>query len=201
MNLRNKLIAAIAGLCMGFSGAVLAAIEPPPPVNLTITNASGAPGSLVSPTISLDIGGFLYEAFDLTFSYQASALTFLPGSSSVSYNATQNPFEALPTYFAGVASVTGDVATVSFGSFTTPGSSFTMNTPLLLTAVFQINNAALAGPYDISISGSVSTDPVFEERSFSGLATVTAVPEPEVWLLMLGGFGLMAWKRRSRLLK
>jgi hypothetical protein len=197
MDLRNKLIATIAGLCMGFSGMAIANVAPP--VNLTITNAASTPGSLVSPTISFDIGGFLYEAFDLTFSYQASALTFKPQLSSVSYNGVPGPFTGLPAYLPGVASVTGDVATVSFSSFAAVG--FTVNTPLLLTAVFQINNAALAAPYDISISGSVSTDPDFEERSFSGLATVTAVPEPEVWMLMLGGLGLVAWKRRPRLPK
>jgi hypothetical protein len=195
MSLRNKLIAAIAGLCMGISGSAFADV--PPPVNLTVTNAAGAPGSMVSPTISIDMAGFLYEAFDLTLSYQASALTFQPQLSTVSYNQTSGLFTGLPFYLPGIASVTGGVASVSFSSFAATG--FAVNTPLLLTAVFQINNAAPVAPYDILISGSVSTDPVFEERSFSGVATVTAVPEPEIWLLMLGGLALVAWKKRSRL--
>ena len=198
MYFRNKLIAAVAGLILGFSGAAFATVEPPP-VNLTITNAAGAPGSFVSPTVSFDIGGFLYDSLKLDFSYQASALTFKPLLSTVSYNNASRPFTDLPAYLQGPASVVGDVATISISSF--DGVGFPMNTPLLLTAMFQLNNAALAGPYEIAISGSVSTDPEFEERSFSGLATVTAVPEPELWMLMLGGLGLVAWKRRSRLLK
>lgn len=198
MSLRTRLLAAVAGLCMGFSGAAFA-VAGPPPVDLTITNASGLPGSLVSPTISFDIGGFLYEAFDLSFSYKASALTFKPLLSTVSFNSATGPLTGLPAYFSPVASVVGDVATVSVSSFSLLG--IPMNSPLLLTAVFEIKPAAPAGPYGVSATGFVSTDPMGEERTFSGIATVTAVPEPEIWLLMLGGLGLVAWKKRSRSMK
>ncbi len=199
MSLRTRLIAAVAGLCMGFSGAAFA-VAGPPPVDLTITNASGLPGSLVSPMISFDIDGFVYTSFNLTFSYKDSALTFLPGASTVSYNSTSGPFlSSLPAVTTGPKLVANDVATVTFGSLTL--DTFPVNTPLLLTAVFQFKNAVPAGPYDISFSGTVSEDLVYEERGFSGLATVTAVPEPEVWMLLLGGLGLLAWKKRSRILK
>lgn len=199
MSLRTRLIAAVAGLCMGFSGAAFA-VAGPPPVDLTITNASGLPGSLVSPMISFDISGFSYDSFDLSFSYKASALTFKPLLSTVSFNGTPGPLSSLPgSYALGPVSVVGDVATVSFGSLDI--TSPTVLSPLLLTAVFEINPAAPAGPYAISFAGTASTDPVYEERGFSGLATVTAVPEPEVWMLLLGGLGLLAWKKRSRILK
>lgn len=198
MSLRNKLIATAAGLWMGFSGAAWAVVAVPPPLDLTITDASGLPGSIVTPTIGFDVGSLVFKSLDLTFSYKASALTFRPLDSTVLYDGSSHPLNSLPTYALHAQPVVNDVATVTLSSFDLTGIPTTG--PFILTAAFGINSLAPAGPYSVSVTGFVAEVPVWEEQSFSGLVTVTAVPEPEAWLLMLGGLGLVAWKRRARLL-
>ncbi len=195
MGLRNKLLAALTGLLVGLSGTVMAAL---PTLNLTIFNASGPPGSIVSPTVAFDIDGFSFDSFTLDLSFDPTVLSFLPDASTLTYQNQTIAFTALPGFNipSGFTDVGGDGQWHQRYAFSTL-NPVTVSGSLVLAGAFKIAAAAPAGPYPITVTGSASTGPGFEEPSFSGIATISAVPEPETWLLLLGGLGLIGL-RRSR---
>jgi len=198
MQIRKTVLAAVAGLWIGLSGAAIAAMAPPPPITVTVTQASGVAGSTVKPTFSFDVNGFLFESIDLRMTFTDPLLTFDLASSTVSYNGGSSAWTSLPNFNKAGPSVLGDVAWFSFSSFAAMPEPFTG--ALVLRPAFTIRNGAPLGATAVTVAGSIGTDAVFEERSFdhSVAVTVSAVPEPELWLLWLGGIGLLAWKR-SRL--
>ena len=77
-----------------------------------------------------------------------------------------------------------------------------LGTKLVLTGVFDLKDSFTANTTAwVHMSGLVSgpsADP-FREDSFGILqTTVTAVPEPETWMMLLGGLGLIAGSMRRR---
>lgn len=189
MVLRKHMLAVLAASWLALAGS--ASADEPPPLDLVTTNAAGLPGAIVYPTFSLDISGFSFDSLTLKLVYPTS-LTLLPGTSTVSFAATPTPFNGplntLPGYAAGRFEQAGfwqdDIASFSLVGLSVAG-------PLLLTGAFQIDPAASPGSYQIAVSGLVSTGPLIEEPEFTGMATVTVVPEPETWLLWICGIGLL----------
>lgn len=186
MLIHKRLWALAAGLLMGTSALALA----PPPIPVTATPATGMAGSMVMPAFSLDIDGFDFESFDLTLTYSGAVLSFDLGSSKVTYNGQQRAWENLPGFFSN-----GNF----FSSFDPIAASITG--PLLLQPAFQILGSAPLADTTVTIAGSVGSEPLIGERYFDSSTTITvsAIPEPEMWLLWLAGAGLVAWKRRARL--
>lgn len=195
--MRTRLMALLSWACLGLSGAAYA-VEPPP-IDVSVSPVSGLPGSIVHPTLTLDITGFNLDVLDLDLAFDSAALSFLPSASTVTYNGHTVAFTDLPGFSPGVPGIGGDglwhERYVSFSLFAVPVSG-----PLVLTGAFKIADAAMPGAYQIVASGYVTTDPVYEQRDFSGIAPlhVSAVPEPETWLLWLGGIGLLAARRTRR---
>lgn len=190
MALRKHMVAVLAGLSLALAGPALA---DEPSLDLATTGASGLPGAIVHPTFSLDITGFSFDSLTLRLVYPTT-LTLLPGTSTASYASTPTPFNgpwnSLPSYALGRSEQAGfwhdDITSFALVGVPVTG-------PLLLTGAFQIDPAASPGSYQIAVSGWVSTGPTLEleEPSFSGVAAVTVVPEPEAWLLWLCGIGLL----------
>jgi hypothetical protein len=186
MQIRKRLWALAAGLLMGSSAFALEL----PPIPVTATAATGMSGSLVMPAFSLDIDGFEFASLDVTLTYSSTVLTFDLGSSKVTYNGQARAWTSLPSF-----SSNGNV----FGSFDL--NPVAVSGPLLLQPAFRIAVGAPLADTTVSIAGSVGEQPLVGERYFDSSTTVTvsAIPEPEMWLLWLAGAGLIAWKRRARL--
>lgn len=192
MALRKHLVTVLAGLSLALAGPAWA-VEPS--LELVTTGATGQPGAIAYPTFSLDLTGFSFDSLTLKLVYPTS-LTLLPASSTVTFPTTTTPFNAALSSLPGYAFGRSDQAGVrqdDIASFSLVGLSVTG--PLLLTGAFQIDPTASLGSYQIAVSGLVSTGPVIEleEPAFDGIATinVTAVPEPETWLLWLCGIGVL----------
>jgi hypothetical protein len=188
----SALWALAGGLCLAFSSAAFAAA--PPMIPVTVTPASGNPGSMVQPVFSFDVTGFEFESFDLVLSYSAPLLSLDLGNSSVTVNGVTGSWaNILP--FATTTSGSGTYEVHAFAV-----SPTVLTGPIVLRPAFTIGNAAPLGPTQVQIAGSIGSEPAIGERYFdnTGTVTVTAVPEPEIWLMWLGGIGLLAW-RRARL--
>lgn len=194
MKTSRTVLAAIAGLCL-FATAAQAVVAPGE-IELTIKNASGVPGSVVFPTISFPMDGFEFDALTLELTYDPSALAFQPDASTVTFNGASQAFTSLPGYLAGPAVSDGNLQRTIYSTISVSGVPVTG--PLVLTGSFQILGGAVPGQHLVAISGSVSTDPVFEEVAFSNQLSVTAVPEPETWLLWIGGIGMLAARATRR---
>lgn len=192
--LRGALVAVWLGLCATAFAAA------PSPITVTTTSVAGLAGSTVKPSFSLDVDGFFFESFDLSLRFTNPVLSFDLGSSRVLYNGNLLPWDGLPNYNDnGIGPVTiGDNTRFQFSTFSLGLANF--SGALVLQPAFKILEAAPLGPTAIAISGSIGSDPQGFERFFDSSATVTvsAVPEPEVWLLWLGGIGLLAWTRKRR---
>jgi hypothetical protein len=188
MQIRKKVWTAFFGLWAGLSGAVFAADVP-----VTVTPASGLPGSTVKPGFSLAVNGIDFVTLDLTLTFSNALLSFDLGSSTISYNGQSKLWSSLPGFITPPGPLTA--GTFLFGSLDL--NSVNIIGPLVLEPAFQVRNGAPLGDTTVTVSGSICCDPVFEERYFDSSAaiTVSAVPEPEVWLLWLGGVGLLAWRR------
>lgn len=196
MKIHHRLLALLAGL------SIMAAVAAPAQANGSFAaafgSAQGLAGSIVHPTISLPIDGFDFDSMQFELGYDPNALAFLPGQTSLFYNGSSRSLTSMTNYTAGVASVAGNQLSQVFGFFALTGEPVTG--PLLLTTAFQILAPAPLGTLPIQVSGTVSTDPntIFGEAEFAGAmaVTVTAVPEPEIWLLLISGFAWVAARSR-----
>ena len=191
MQIHKKFWAAVIGLSIGLSGAASAA-----DIFVTVTPASGLVGSTVKPSFSLPVSGIAYDTLDLTLTFPEALLSFDLGSSTMHYNGQSTLWSNLPGFYTPPTG-TSAAGTFQFGTITL--SPVNIVGPLVLQPAFLVRPGAPLGDTMVTMSGSISTDPVFEELYFDSSATITvsAVPEPEIWLLWLGGVGLLAW-RRSR---
>jgi hypothetical protein len=143
------------------------------------------------------------------FAGSASAGTFLcnpaPGTcsfdgttggySNVKRTAHQSATDVFHILFStpGEVVLTFTTAKLTFNSVSFLGNIFTP-----VSGQEYVFNVATAGVYDLSIW---ATNPGSITASYSGTIDVAAVPEPAVWGMMIGGFGLggMALRRRRKL--
>ena len=183
-------------LWLGVCTAAFAVAPSPPPIPVTSSSVAGLAGSIVKPSFSLDVDGFAFESFDLTLSFSNPLLSFDLESSRVHYNGDTMPWTALPGYSTPGPRVTGDVGSFQLSALTIEPPTF--SGVLVLQPAFRIRDTAPLGNTTVSITGSVGSDRALGERYYDSSATVSAVPEPEIWLLWLGGLGLLAWKRKRR---
>ncbi len=194
-NIHGKVLATIAGVLLALSGQNAASADS---IDLTVQGAAGLPGSVVHPTVTFPLDGFTFDSLTLTLTYDASVLSFQPGASTVSYNGQTSPFNGLPNFFAGPPqSVGGGQSQTTFVSYTLSGP--TIEGPLVWTGAFELLPAIdPRSVHQVTISGLVSTGQLVEEPAFSAQFAIAAVPEPETWLLWIGGLGLLAAGVRRR---
>jgi hypothetical protein len=200
---------------LGLSAPVAqAAVGIPEPVITTSTvDSVSQPGSQALPSFvfvfgaDYDLAGFditiNFDPAKLTFNAAASTLTTSAGTSTLAQVANglingPGNFLFSPDPDFGTAIDTG---TFKFGgSFFDPnfflpvsnGSSFT------LTGVFNMRTTFTSGTTDVQVVGTAGDFAFNPFEDFGGTATVTAVPEPETWLMLLGGLGLIASRVRRR---
>ncbi len=198
MTLYKQALILGSAMWLATSGAYASA----PEIDWSMTGGAGAPGDVVHSTLVLNISGFDFDSFTLDLAYDPQVMTFLTAASTVAFNGVTIPFAALPNFSPPTGSFDG------VGDWHAYFSSFSLNPVpvignLVLTGVFQIAGpgagSPIPGDYLVRASGSVTTDLVYEERYFNAQTLVTVVPEPESWLLWLGGVGLVALRlARSR---
>lgn len=190
MKIHHRLLALLAGL------SLMAAVSAPAHANgsfaATFGNAQGLPGSVVHPTITLPIDGFNFDSLQFDLSYDLSALSFLPAQTTVLYNGVSRNLTALPNYGAVTLAVSGNQLTQRFASLDFQGEA--ISGPMVLTTAFQILAAAPGAAHSVLVEGTVSSGPTLdlEEPAFAGAMLVSAVPEPEIWLLWISGLALVA---------
>lgn len=198
MKIPKSLTAVMTGLWLGFAGPAAAVLELPT-IDLTAGDVSGLPGSVVNPTVSFPVNGFVFDSLTLVLGYDNTVMTFLPASSTVTYNGNTIGFQALPNYVVGTKQTEFGVWTERYGSFASPNPTPPITGTMLLTGAFQIMPGAVAGSYPIQVSGLISSGPSpFEEPEFNHAVSVSVVPEPEVWLLWISGIGLLAARQRNQ---
>lgn len=194
------------------SGAAQAA------VSVSAGNASAVPGGQAATTLTFAFDApYDFTTLTLFVDYDDNLLTLNTGLSTVAFNAV-DPLYSIPqtgyqTVLAALAlnpafsAVPNDAAgSYSLSALYNPGSSYPLPIgSLVIKGVFDLKPAFLAGmSTGIDIRGSMTStaadvDP-FPEDTFGDfgnpgdvpvIATISAVPEPETWLLLLGGLGLV----------
>ncbi len=175
------------------------------------TDASAPPGSFAYPTFTLFFAqapAFTapYDLIALNFdlNYDAAQLTFNPNLSSITYNG--NTIVGINAVLGQLASDSGTecggnpCSSEAAGQFSVAWNTLSfarLNTPVVMTAAFQVLPGATSDI--IELVGTSARDGQLDLDTFSQGATVTAVPEPEGWLMMLAGVGLIATLGRRRL--
>jgi hypothetical protein len=177
----------IMGLCMLLCGASAQAA-----VRVTHSVAAGASSDVVFARLNFDIGtNYPFTSFDMSLNYNPAKLLLELGLSSV--KAGDNTY-GLSAFISLLDEATEDLllhtdpveGMYSLGTY--------VMDPLLVTGpvefVIALRRAPdfTAGTALVSYSGNISGN---NEDSFLGEMNISAVPEPQTWLLWLGGLGLV----------
>jgi hypothetical protein len=166
-------------------------------IDMTAPNVSAAPGNDVVVNISFSTGvDTPITSFLFGLDYDSTRLSLVDGTASV----------------GGVAVTLADL--VAFGGLVTPGTvagkegvsvaffpnAYVFGDTSAMALTFHLAPGLLPGsqiPVDLLFS---STDESLNQRTdVMKTAVITAVPEPETWLMTLIGLPLAAgWARRSK---
>lgn len=159
-----------------------------------------APYEMVHMNLALD-----YDPSKLVLNFAGSLINF--GGVDYSYGnfiaalaaeklATSGDFDFIESNVAGQFAL--DAGYLLFGSYTLTGS-------IVLKPVFDMSPGFASGSSTVTISKLQFDDVNFNSDVLADSSqpldyppidmTVTAVPEPETWLMMLGGLGLLAIRR------
>lgn len=162
---------------------------------------TGAPGGQVTATWNFDIGdNYPFNGANFSMEYDPASMGFLAEGSKVTVNATEYDFLDV---LADLSSLGGDMTSnvssgmVAFSVYLPVFPelvSIPVTGPVTLSATFELAST-FTGPAFIDFEGAVGGE---EESLFSGSIQVTAVPEPETWLMWLGGLGLLAARYARR---
>lgn len=170
-------------------------------VGVSSSGAVGMPNDLVFATMNFDIGtDYPFTSFDIAVDYEPQKLSFDEGMSTVNVGANTYGLSA----FLSLLAANSDYFLVNpdpgNGMFSL--SAFAL-TPVNVTGPVEIKVALrLAQDFTLGASvvnyyGSISGD--LDEDLISGNFSVSAVPEPQVWMLWLGGLGLLAMRRVGKI--
>jgi PEP-CTERM motif len=183
------------------------------------TDGTAAPGGTAFTSFSIAFAGtYDFISVDMAMSYDPARLTFNPFLSSVSMSGTT---VALPVFLTQLAQMEEAASPSDFTFYAgqkTPGNLFfgagyTVEGSLPLTGSIVVTTA-----FDLSPSFEVGTQSLVHigrleftdfNLAFTSLASeqmpvsmaVTAVPEPESWLMLLAGMGLLGAMAKRRTLR
>lgn len=209
---------ALLGGALGWGSTIAHATIAPPAPSVTVagvTHGAAAPGGVATTSFTLSFTGpyeFIGVAMDLT--YDPAALTFNPAQSSVSVFGTSY---TLPTFLGlleGIKTAPGSDFDY-YGGQSSPGELFfgagylfTGSMPLegdiVVTTAFNIAPSVLVGTqshvliHQLQIADVESGIVPLASSTTPITMTVSAVPEPESWLMMLAGVGLLGAVARRR---
>lgn len=175
------------------------------------TNPAGLPGSVVVSKVLVDLGSSYYNlvSLNLLVDYVPAALTFIAGSSTLQYG-SDVPVGMIAAFDALADSTAGDFSYVVSdkpGQYSLSGylmlGTAQLSGPVTLRAAFQINPAAVLGSSSLVRFHGLASQEVtptelmssgFSDDSFAAqsIVSVSAVPEPAVWLMLVLGLATIA---------
>jgi len=193
-------------------------IEPATAAAMTnsVVNAAAQPGSQAFPSFVFTFDtDYDLAVFEFTIQFDPAKLSFIAGASTLAVGGS--PPMLLPTsiptvlqamqaaspdfqFSTGTEAVPIDKFNVNFsGAYGNPFNFFRIpaGTSVTMTGAFNMLPAFSSGVTDVRVFGYAG-DTSFGEMPFDMIATVTAVPEPETWLMLLGGLALVASRIRRR---
>lgn len=175
---------------------------------ISTMDASGRPSSSATPSFTLDFGASqALNNISFSWEYDADHLSFNKGLSTVDYGGQtrslssfidflKQEFGGSPQYFSTEAGSVG--ATNKIFDYTLfADAPINVSGPMVFNLAFDLGGTTAIGQdLTVKIAGNL-VDPDWNEFPYEGQAVIHAVPEPEVWLLWLGGLGLLAWRSFS----
>lgn len=181
-----------------------------PVVNVSATDASGPVPGKASPTLTFAfVEPYGFTSLFLQIDYDQSKLSFDNLLSSAVFHPTALPaftLDDLVTLSGGDfsydsdASVAGSYTLTAF--FATQSYVLPAGSSLVLTGVFDLVGLPMGQSTQVDMSGVLTSTVADIEptavNNFAVSAAVTAVPEPETWLMLLGGLGVLASRMRRR---
>ena len=200
---------------LGLSGtAAQAAVSIPEPALSTSTvDAVSQPGSQALPSFVFNFASnFDLIGFDITVQFDPTKLSFNAAASTLSFGASTVTLPAalmamqtaLPDFIfspgAGDFGTAINTGEFSFnGAYFAPTSFFPVpaGSSVTMTGVFDLLPGFDTGSTPVRVFGNAS-DQFFAFEEFDMTASVSAVPEPETWLMLIGGLGLIASRVRRR---
>lgn len=194
MKATNTISSILLAAGLGLSVATQAAV-------VSSSGAAGIPNGLAYATMNFDIGtDYPFTSFDIAIDYEPKKLSFDAGMSTVNVGANTYGFGDFLSLLA--ANTDYFLANPDPGNGMYSLSAFALNPiyvsgPVEITVALRLAQDFTSGTSLVNYAGSISGD--LDEDLFSGHFSVSAVPEPGVWMLWLGGLGLLAMRRVGKI--
>jgi hypothetical protein len=218
MKLWNFASAALLAGALSLGGGVAQAAMGPIVPDVAVegaTNGSAVPGGTAFTSFTIGFAGtYEFISLDMTMSYDPARLTFNPLLSSVTVSGSVVPLPAFLTQLAQMQSTPesdftfyggqSSAGNLFFGAGYTVDGSLSLTGNIVVTTAFDLASSFTVGTQSlVRIEQLEFTDVnlVFSPLASAELPvtmTVTAVPEPESWLMLLAGMGLLGAVARRR---
>ena len=216
MWMKSLVSALTSGAMLLASTQVLAAFAEPVTLLAPLVTGTGVPGGVdpAKPAFSFQFTDYDFVAVGVSLTYDPSVLQFNPSQSTVTYNGVTR---TLPDLLLDLGELSGggffvDAADDAAGEVYF-NAGFTESGSLLLNGTLTVQTAfnLLAPTFEVGTNRQVgiagllfvNTDGVYAElipAISPPTLTISAVPEPEAWMMLLAGMGLLGAvaKRRNR---
>ncbi len=213
----GAIVSLVAGL--GLTGQVAHADPdvPDPVISASAVNATATLSNQAFPYFVLNFNtDFDLAGFEVTVEYAPTKLSFSAASTRLTIGsdtfklpevlAMMEAASVIPgsdpdfIYSPGQADFGSDIHTGSFsfnGTYLGEPYLVPAGTSVVMMGVFNLQPGFDAGDTQVRVFG-MAIDPSLNGENFDVTATVAAVPEPETWLMLLGGLGLIAARVRRR---
>jgi hypothetical protein len=172
------------------------------------TNGSAAPGGTAFTSLTIRFTGiYQFTGAAATITFDPALLTFNPFQSKVSVLGVERSLPAFLTLLSQMENLPGSdfdvyggenpAGTLFFGAGFTLQGSMPLNGNIIVTTAFDLASTMAVGSVsEVALTQLVMADLDTGIVSLAApgsplLMTVTAVPEPESWLMLLAGMGLL----------
>lgn len=215
MNLWKSASMALAAGVLGLAAGAAQAAMAPDVLVLGATNGSAAPGGTAFTSFTIGFSGtYEFTGVATTIEFNPALLSFNPLLSKVSVLGVERSLPDFAALLYDMQEADGSTF-VAYGGEAPPGTlyfgaGFVFTGSMSLTGDIVVTTA-----FDLSPSFAIGSQTAVEVTQFDiadlnngivplasaenpVLMTVTAVPEPESWLMLLAGMGLLGAVARRR---